>query len=434
MRVLISCVGSAGDLLPFLAIGRALAQHGVEVEVMASPVFAARVADAGLGFLPFGTLEDYERIVQRSELWDPRRGFALMWQEMAPQLAAAHDALVARIVPGQTLLVGGTLAWHVRLAQETQRVPAATVHLSPLCIFSALAPARLPGLFSLRGWPVPLVRGIQATVERLAIDRVAAPGLNALRGRLGLPPVQHLLSRWVNSPELVVCAWPEAFAPRQADWPAQAVTTGFPRWPATQGQTLDPALDAFLSAGPAPVGFTPGSAMAHGRDFFAQALQVCAALGQRALFVTPYADQLPSELPPWAMTVRYVPFDLLLPRLRAIVHHGGIGTGAQAGAAGLPQGFVPFAHDQFDNAQRWVRQGVGLTLGRNAWAPALERLLNDPAIAAACASQAAQTEPMQVAPDRIARHLLALLPDSPAPAPALAPGGHSTSALPCPHA
>jgi rhamnosyltransferase subunit B len=327
----------------------------------------------------------------------------------------------------------------MRLAQETQRVPAATVHLSPLCIFSALAPARLPGLFDLHGWPVPVARSILSTVERLAIDRVAAPGLNAVRRQLGLPPVQRLLSHWVNSPDLVVCAWPEAFAPRQTDWPAQAVTTGFPRWPATPGQALDPALAAFLAAGPAPVGFTPGSAMAHGREFFAQALRACAALGQRALFVTPYADQLPGELPPWAMAVSYAPFDLLLPRLRALVHHGGIGTGAQALAAGLPQGFVPFAHDQFDNARRWVRQGVGVgvgvnlgsTLGRRGWARPLKRLLTDPGIAAACAQQAARAEPPQAAPDRIAELLLTLLPTG---APAPAPGGASPVPLPWPQA
>ncbi len=109
-----------------------------------------------------------------------------MWREMQPQLEDAHAALVARIVPGRTVLVGSTLAWHVRLAQETHAVPALTVHLSPLCIFSALAPARLPGLFDLRGWPTGVVRGLQSWLERLAIDAVVAPGLDDIRQRLGL--------------------------------------------------------------------------------------------------------------------------------------------------------------------------------------------------------------------------------------------------------
>jgi rhamnosyltransferase subunit B len=139
-------------------------------------------------------------------------------------------------------------------------------------------------------------------------------------------------------------------------------------------------------------------------------------------------------MPPWALAVNYAPFDLLLPRLRALVHHGGIGTGAQALAAGLPQGFVPFAHDQFDNAQRWQQQGVGLILGRRGWARALKQLLNDPAIAAACAKHSARTQPAQATPDhiadRIAEHVMSLLPA----APTLAPGGDSPLPLTCPQA
>ncbi len=376
---------------------------------MASPVFAERIAAAGLGFLPFGSAEQHERVLQQPDLWNPRRSFALMWREMQPQLEAAHAALVARIEPGRTVLVGGTLSWHVRLAQETHAVPALTVHLSPVCIFSALAPARLPGFIDLRGWPAGWVRTVHRWAERLAVDRVVAPGLDAIRRRLGLAPVRRVLSHWVHSPQGVACAWPADFAPAQADWPPLAVTTGFPRWPATPGQTLAPELEAFLAAGAAPVGFTPGSAMAHGRDFFRRALKASAALGQRALFITPYADQLPQPLPPWAHHVAYAPFDLLLPRLRALVHHGGIGTGAQALAAGLPQGLAPLAHDQFDNAGRWVRQGVGLRFGRRGWARTLHRLLNDAAIAKACRQQALQMEPAGDAPERIADRVQALL-------------------------
>ncbi len=410
MHVLISCVGSAGDVHPFLAIGQALAHRGHAVELMASPHFEARVAAAGLGFVPFGSTDDYARIVEQAELWSPRRGFALLWRELQPRLVAAHDALLARVEPGRTVLVGSTLAWHVRLAQETHGLPAATVHLSPLCLFSAHAPARLPGWVDMHGWPPGLVRALHTLIERGAIDRVVAPGLDAVRRQLGLAPVRRVMSTWMHSPQRVICAWPESFAPTQLDWPAQAVTTGFPRWSGTPDAPPDAALDDFLDSGAAPVGFTPGSAMAHGRPFFERALLACGALGLRAVLITPYTDQLPRPLPAFAHALRYAPFERLLPRLRALVHHGGIGTGAQALAAGLPQGFVPFAHDQFDNAARWQREGVGLRFGRGAWTRTLERLLHDPAIAAACARQAACMEPAGAAPLRIAELLEDLVP------------------------
>lgn len=412
MRVLIACVGSAGDVHPFLAIGAALARRGHEVELQTSPHFRLRVEAAGLRLLPLGDEDDYRRIVQCPDLWHPHRSFPLMWSQMQRRLPQAHAALAARVRPGDTVLVGSTLAWQTRLLQETHGLPAASVHLSPLCIFSALAPARLPGLPSLRGWPAWLVRALQGAVERGAIDRVVAPGLDALRAQLGLAPVRRVMSRWAHAPDRVLCAWPEGFAPPQPDWPAQARTIGFVRWPAPPGAALPEALARFLDAGAAPVGFTPGSAMAHGRAFFDEALRACAALGLRAVLVTPYAEQLPAPLPPWAIAVDYVPFALLMPRLRAVVHHGGIGTGVEALAAGLPQGLAPFAHDQFDNTDRWVAQGLGLRMRPGRWAQGLGRLLDDPMLAAACTRQAAALVDTTDAADRAADAIEALRPPS----------------------
>lgn len=414
MHILISCVGSAGDVHPFIAIGRVLARRGHDVELMTPPYFRPRIEAAGLAFTPVGHDGDFERIVQQPDLWHPRRSFALMWNEMRPRLAEAHRALIARVQPDRTLLVGSTLAWQVRLAQETHALPAVTVHLSPLCIFSAQAPAALPGVGDITGWPVPLVRLVQTAVDRGVLDRAVNPGLDAIRRDLGLAPVRRVMSRWVNSPQRVVCAWPDWFAPKQADWPTQAVTTGFARWSAAPDTPLDPALAAFLSAGPAPIGFTPGSAMAHGREFFARAVSICGALNRRAVLITPYADQLPDPLPPFAHAVRYAPFEQLLPRLAALVHHGGIGTTAQALAAGVPQGVVPFAHDQFDNAVRLVKRGVGVRLNTDGalrpWLSGIDRLLNDPAIGAACAQHAGRMAAEPDGADRIADQIEALTP------------------------
>ena len=417
MHILISCVGSAGDVHPFIAIGQALARRGHEVELLTSPHFAARIEAAGLACTPIGTEADFDHVVHHPDLWNPRTCFPVLWQAISQRLLEAHRLLISRAQPGRTVLVGSTLAMPVRLAQETHGLPTATVHLSPVCMWSAQAPAVLPGLGDLSGWPPALVRLIQSGVERLFIDRVVAPGFDRIRHGLGLPPARRVLSQWIHSPQRTVCAWPDWFSPKQPDWPAQAVTTGFARWSGTAGQTLDPALLSFLNAGPAPIGFTPGSAMAQGRDFFARAVASSAALNQRALLITPYADQLPHPLPPHAHAVSYAPFDALLPRMAALVHHGGIGTTAQALAAGLPQAVLPFAHDQFDNATRLAKRGVALRLTARSsvrqWAVTLDRLLSDPSIAAACERHAELMAEDSDAADRIADQIESLLATTP---------------------
>lgn len=389
-RFLICTVGSAGDVYPFIAISQTLLARGHEVQMLTSPRFRAPVERAGIGFVALGSEADYERLVQLPDLWHPSRGLELILRELLDRLDEATSATERLVRPSETVLVGSTLAWNVRLVQERLRVPAATVHLSPSCLASATLPPVLPGIGELSWLPVWAVKLLQSASERLLIDPRIAPKLNRLRASLGLPPVRRVLGRWMHSPELVICAWPEWFAPTQPDWPEHAVTTGFALLREAQPSRLDPALTDFLDAGPAPIGLTPGSAMAHGKLFFARGLQACASIGRRAIVVTPYADQLPQPLPEWAHHASYAPFDALLPRLAALVHHGGIGTCAEALAAGAPQVVVPFAHDQFDNAARLGRLRLGVSLRVSApvdrWVRALKHAQTDEALATAGAA------------------------------------------------
>lgn len=404
MHVLIEAVGSAGDVHPFLTIGQALKARGHEVDIVTSIYFADRVAQAGLGFIPVGTLEDYRRAIAQTDLWHPRRAFEAVWRESKRQLLPVYDLLCAHLRPDETVLVGSTLAWSVRLVQERLGTPTATVHLAPACILSADAPPRLAGL---GGWFAYLPRRGRSALlnwlERKFLDGVVRDDLNVMRAQIGLPQVRNVFSHWQHSPQLVICAFPDWFCALQADWPRNSMTIGFPLWRGGKelgndgarertASGLSAALDRFLAAGAAPIGFTPGSAMAFGQPFFEHALKACEKLGRRAVFITPFTEQLPwgaaGAVPEFVHHETYTPFDLLVPRLAAFVHHGGIGTTAQTMAAGVPQLITPFAHDQFDNAARVARLGCGAQISLRAsprkWASALSRLLDSTEVAAAC--------------------------------------------------
>jgi UDP:flavonoid glycosyltransferase YjiC (YdhE family) len=108
--------------------------------------------------------------------------------------------------------------------------------------------------------------------------------------------------------------------------------------------------------------------MTNASDFFRAALEAVQALCLPALFVTKFPAQLPEPLPASVRHLGFAPFGTLLPRCRAIVHHGGIGTAARALEAAIPQLVVPFAHDQFDNAHLFKRAGVASSLTRHRFA------------------------------------------------------------------
>jgi UDP:flavonoid glycosyltransferase YjiC (YdhE family) len=192
----------------------------------------------------------------------------------------------------------------------------------------------------------------------------------------------------------IVALFPEWFSPRQPDWPAQTRLTGFPLY--SEEGVVEPAADVvrFIEEGP-PLVFTPGSANVFGRDFFAAAAEACQRLGRRGLLLTRFAEQVPRSLPAGVRHVDFVPFRWLLKRSALLVHHGGIGSMSQALAAGVPQVIMPMGFDQFDNAARVERLGVGRSLPPKrfrgpALADLIHGLLADAAVAGRCRDVAAR--------------------------------------------
>ena len=132
------------------------------------------------------------------------------------------------------------------------------------------------------------------------------------------------------------CLFPEWFAPPQPDWPNNLVQTGFPLWDERTDAGLAPEVKEFLDAGEPPIVFTPGSANIFGKRFFGAAIEACQRLGHRGILLTRFPEQIPDRLPSGVRHFDYIPFSLLPPKAAALVHHGGIGTTAQALAAGSP--------------------------------------------------------------------------------------------------
>lgn len=389
MHVIVSGIGSAGDVNPFIEIARELVTRGHEVDFIASPYFEEKLKLSKLNLVPFGTREQFLETATDPEMWHPRRGFAATWRALKESLRIHYQLIAERHKRGKTVLLNSTIAMGGRLAQEKLHIPAATVHLAPSCILSADAPPHFPGLTIPMWLPHPIRRAIMDMVDRFGLDSVCAEDLNAVRSELGLAPVSHVFGRWLHSPDLVIGAFPEWFAPIKNDWPANSVLTGFPVHQTSGREKLSAELERFLDNGASPVAFTAGSAMGNPREYFMKAVEVVRRSGVRAIFVSVFTDQVRDLLPPDAIHVEYAPFDQLLPRVSVLAHHGGIGTSAQALAAGTAQLILPFAHDQFDNADRFRGLNVADTGSvrdkPERLALKLTRLLKDEQVAEACA-------------------------------------------------
>ena len=355
--------GSAGDVHPFLWIGRSLMERGHTVTLVVAPPFDRAARRAGLPFVTVGAPGDYERIIRDPDLWHPGRALKLTLGFAGRAAAEYFEAIRAAVerTDGEVVLVGSLLALGARVAREQLGLPLVTVHLQP-AVFMSLYDT--PVMRAHLEWFGRLPRWLKRAFFALPnpLDQAAGPAVRAACARAGVAPPRSLMREWMHSPDAVLGLFPGWFGPPQPDWPPRCRLAGFPLYDPDDEQDLTPELERFLAGGPPPVLFTPGSAMAHGRGFFLTAQAACDRLGLRAIFATGHRDQLPAQLPATVLAVDYAPFSRLLPRVAVVVHHGGIGTLAQALAAGVPQLVMPMAHDQPDNARRLVRLGVARRL------------------------------------------------------------------------
>jgi rhamnosyltransferase subunit B len=331
------------------------------------------------------------------DLWHPRRGFGVVARGIVEHVRIAYPLIVEQyeLEPGETVVVAGSMAFATRLAQEKHGIPTATVHLQPSILHSNFETSVYPSLPMPRWVPRWFKRAFFDLLFTKFADPLIVPSLNAFRAELGLPPVKDVMRGWMHSPQLVLGLFPDWFGPVQPDWPPQTRPVGFPLYDERDATPLPADLDAFLGAGSPPIAFTPGSANVHGRPFFEAAIDACARLGRRGLLLTRHAEQLPTGLPEGVRHVSYAPFGLLLPKVAALVHHGGIGTSAQGMASGVPQLVMPLSHDQFDNVARMSRLGVARSLSLRRFqgprvAEALSTLLSSPQVAEACQAVAAR--------------------------------------------
>jgi UDP:flavonoid glycosyltransferase YjiC (YdhE family) len=392
-----------------MGLGAALATRGHVVSVIVNDYFEPLVRRMGFNFVRCGTAKEFDTVTRNPDIWHPRKGVEIIARKIVETTPELYRLICDHIQGRESVVVAGALAFGARVARETHEVPLVTVQLQPVCFRSEFeSPVLHPWLEGINSWPRLLKRALFG-LANLAIDRVVGPGTNRFRRSLGLPPASKFYDVWWNSPDLIIGFFPEWFASPQLDWPEQLVCTGFPCYDESTVREVPEAVESFLHTGPPPVVFTPGSAMRHGRRFFQESVMACELLGYRGVLLTPYAEQIPPTLPATVLHADYVPLGRLLPRCRALVHHGGIGTLAQGLSAGVPQLVTPMAFDQFDNAERLYRLNVGRSFRPNTYeasavAGALADLTTNPRVAAACNRVAAlvrNDRPLGVACDEI---------------------------------
>jgi len=360
MNILITTLGSYGDVYPFVGLGAHLSRRGHSVTLLTNPFFEELARKYDLDFVPIGTRQQFEQFSNHPALFDPRKSLSVFYKTLViPSIRPAYEHLYERIRGDKTMIVSASTVFATRLVQEKHHVPVITIHNIPMALKSAYEMPK-NGMFPFPDWlPLALKRFYWWIADKAVIDPLICPELNTFRKELGLAPASRIMTRWGNSPQMVIGLFPSWYASPQPDWPPGTRLTGFPLFDEDQESAIAPDVNAFLEEGEPPVVFMPASLMQQANQFFEIAVESCQEAGKRAILLSRYRHQIPTTLPKGIQHFEYIPLQHILPRVDALVHQGGIGTCAQALRCGVPQLIRPMAYDQYDNAWRLKRLGVG---------------------------------------------------------------------------
>lgn len=364
MRVLIATSGSTGDVAPYTGIATRLRAAGHDVSLATHPPFAGMLDAVGIPFVPIPG--DLRRVLPqargqdgRTSGTDPRALARLMAlaRPLIHTLAGGLAAAVSAVRP-QALLLSTLLAPLGFQLADAYALRCAALFPQPLHPTREFGSV-LTGGHSLGALP-NLALGHLAEAAARPLYRAA---VRDLRRSLGLPRRSlRALQRDQQSRYPTFHGFSPAVVPRPADWPAGQHVTGY-WWPAHPDTPGDPALEAFLAAGPPPV-FVGFGSMAPGQGARLTELVLAATrrAGVRAVLQSGWSGLAgpgpAARLNDDVLAIGEAAHDRLFPRMAAVVHHAGAGTTAAGLRAGVPAVPVPVLADQPFWADRLHRLGV----------------------------------------------------------------------------
>jgi len=377
VRIVLSNIGTFGDINPLIAIALELKRRGHQPVMAVPAVYGPKIVPLGLEFHPIRPDLDPHNTLLAEMVYDVRKGTERGLREfLFPALRETYADLTAAVTtPARAdLMLLGELNYAGPIVAEMTGIPWASYVLAPLSFFSAYDPPVLP-MYPRLARADKAVPGMGRVIRRLArfVSRRWPQPVYDLRRELGLERGPNPLFDAKHSPGLVLALFSRVLGQEQPDWPPNTRITGFCFYDADAGNAALPEhLEKFLLAGPPPLVFTLGSAavLAAGK-FYEFGAKAAERLGLRAVLLIGSDDRNRPrhKLPSTICVAEYAPYSALFSRASIIIHQGGVGTTAQCLRAGKPMLIMPYSHDQPDNARRMRRLKVARILQRTYFTP-----------------------------------------------------------------
>ena len=326
MKIALLTLGTRGDVQPYAVLGKALKHNGHEVTLSTGKNFSSLAHAFGLNFIPVEA--DFQALINSPE------GKAMMRN---PFLARKHFRTIV-----QPMMVGAMKKFY-DVAKDADCV---LYHVKSLGDFFAdqfpskmiranVVPATQPTsefpnpVFS----SLPLPKFLNRFTYKLADLGLAMmnPAIRDFRQSSGLDP------RFPRKMVLTeIYGVSESFLKKPKDFPPNSFFTGF--WFGESPEDLSQDIIDFIASAEKTIVVTFGSMPFQTNFDLAQSLvKISAKLDINVLVVKGWGfENMTVNENKTLKVIESAPFDKLFPRVRAVVHHGGIGTLSLCLRAGVP--------------------------------------------------------------------------------------------------
>lgn len=357
MHFTILCLGTHGDIRPFVALGAELKRRGHSVRIGADPHDRQFCLEWGLDFFPL--VGDLAKMIASKDLsrmskFEVMHAIVRFFDEV---LEEQFETLLKELQGTNAIIYHTTVTAAYHLA-ERFKLPAFRVRMQPdertryypSCVF----PPNLPfGKFG-------------NLVTHLLTEQIfwqpLRKKINRVRRSLNMPKMNFWgpgFDRYfLETPSLIAVS--SHLVPRPPDWRPNIHMTGFFHLNLKEQWHPPQALTQFLEEGKPPlyVGFGSLSPKCP-KDVLDQIIKTVQEQHLRVIFSGDFSDRLKLPASENLFYLPSVPHDWLFPRVQAVVHHGGSGTLGASLRAGKPTFILPFIVDQF----HWGKRVHELSLG-----------------------------------------------------------------------
>lgn len=383
MRFSILCIGTYGDVAPYVALGAQLKQEGHDVTIGAHEKARTLCERFSLDFHPIGGDLSVETSPQESKNLFEAKGlkklvslFKLM--RLFHRVLDIHLKDCLEITQGANVLIYHPAAFAGPHLAEYFNIPAIRMSLQPELPTSQHPSCliRMPTCLGRIGNAIGHFISQQALwqVFRRKINRWRSDVLNLPNSPFWKP------THYSNIRDLV--AFSPSLIERPTDWHPSTEMVGFCRLQEADQWTPSEELREFLSAGEPPLYVGFGSLTeAFPSSVVATIIDVIKIKKIRAMIPKHFEGLHELDLPSHILPIDYVPHDWLFPKVCAVVHHGGVGTLSAGLHAGKPTWVIPCIVDQFFFGEQIFKWGVGpqplakAHFNRNSFEKGLDQLL-----------------------------------------------------------